>query len=239
MKRLVLLFSCLFLIGCGDKKESNESAETSAGSVIENSEEESEGVTTAAVRKDDISDLPTLPEEITKEFIMGLWAKPHDDRGMIKELANVCAREGLWKVVTTMGPDKREMNDSSEASMTVKIVDRRFQVWQWSVDEHIEYSFVTYDYDAKRYRWWGVLPDGFIMEWSGRRYWRNLLEWETVKLPEEGLAMTIRETRITEDRKKLEMTGTMKQGDEVVAYRKDEFTWLSELPEEHRLSEVK
>ena len=239
MKRLVLLFSCLFLIGCGDKKESNESAETSAGSVIENSEEESEGVTTAAVRKDDISDLPTLPEEITKEFIMGLWAKPHDDRGMIKELANVCAREGLWKVVTTMGPDKREMNDSSEASMTVKIVDRRFQVWQWSVDEHIEYSFVTYDYDAKRYRWWGVWPDGFIMEWSGRRYWRNLLEWETVKLPEEGLAMTIRETRITEDRKKLEMTGTMKQGDEVVAYRKDEFTWLSELPEEHRLSEVK
>ena len=239
MKRLVLLFSCLFLIGCGDKKESNESAETSAGSVIENSEEESEGVTTAAVRKDDISDLPTLPEEITKEFIMGLWAKPHDDRGMIKELANVCAREGLWKVVTTMGPDKREMNDSSEASMTVKIVDRRFQVWQWSVDEHIEYSFVTYDYDAKRYRWWGVLPDGFIMEWSGRRYWRNLLEWETVKLPEEGLAMTIRETRITEDRKKLEMTGTMKQGDEVVSYRKDEFTWLSELPEEHRLSEVK
>ena len=239
MKRLVLLFSCLFLIGCGDKKESNESAETGAGSVIENSEEESEGVTTSAVRKDDISDLPTLPEEITKEFIMGLWAKPHDDRGMIKELANVCAREGLWKVVTTMGPDKREMNDSSEASMTVKIVDRRFQVWQWSVDEHIEYSFVTYDYDAKRYRWWGVLPDGFIMEWSGRRYWRNLLEWETVKLPEEGLAMTIRETRITEDRKKLEMTGTMKQGDEVVAYRKDEFTWLSELPEEHRLSEVK
>ena len=239
MKRLVLLFSCLFLIGCGDKKESNESTETGAGSVIENSEEESEGVTTSAVRKDDISDLPTLPEEITKEFIMGLWAKPHDDRGMIKELANVCAREGLWKVVTTMGPDKREMNDSSEASMTVKIVDRRFQVWQWSVDEHIEYSFVTYDYDAKRYRWWGVLPDGFIMEWSGRRYWRNLLEWETVKLPEEGLAMTIRETRITEDRKKLEMTGTMKQGDEVVAYRKDEFTWLSELPEEHRLSEVK
>ena len=139
----------------------------------------------------------------------------------------MCAREGLWKVVTTMGTDKREMNDSSEASMTVKIVDRRFQVWQWSVDEHIEYSFVTYDDDAKRYRWWGVLPDGFIMEWSGRRYWRNLLEWETVKLPEEGLAMTIRETRINEDRKKLEMTGTMKQGDEVVAYRKDEFTWLS------------
>ena len=234
MKRLVLLFSCLLLMGCGDKKETDDRAETGAGSVIENSTEQSEGVTTATVSGSDISDLPTLPEEITKEFIMGLWAKPHDDQGMIEELANVCAREGLWKVVTTMGPDKREMNDSREASMIVKIVDRRFQVWQWSVDEQIEYSFVTYDYDAKRYRMWGVLPDGFIMEWSGRRYWRNLLEWETVKLPEEGVRMTVRATLLSEDRKKWKMAGEIKRDNEVVGYRKDEFTWLSELPEKHR-----
>ena len=234
MKRLVLLFSCLLLMGCGDKKETDDRAETGAGSVIENSTEQSEGVTTATVSGSDISDLPTLPEEITKEFIMGLWAKPHDDQGMIEELANVCAREGLWKVVTTMGPDKREMNDSREASMTVKIVDRRFQVWQWSVDEQIEYSFVTYDYGAKRYRMWGVLPDGFIMEWSGRRYWRNLLEWETVKLPEEGVRMTVRATLLSEDRKKWKMAGEIKRDNEVVAYRKDEFKWLSELPEKHR-----
>ena len=133
-----------------------------------------------------------------------------------------------------MGPDKREMNDSSEASMTVKMVDRRFQVWQWSADEHIEYSFVTYDYDAKRYRWWGVLPDGFIMEWSGRRYWRNLLEWDTVKIPDEGVRVTARETLISEDRKRLKMAGEIKRDGEVVAYRKEEFTWLSELPEKHR-----
>lgn len=170
---------------------------------------------------------------------MGLWAKPHDGRDLIKELADVSVREGVWKVVITTGPDKKEMIHTSEASMIVKMVDRRFQVWQWSVGEDVEYSFVTYDSDAEKYRWWGVLADGFIMEWSGRRYWRNLVEWNTVKTSVEGLAMTIRETRIAEDRKKLEMTGTMKQGDEVVAYRKDEFTWLSELPEEHRLSEVK
>ena len=234
MKRLVLLFSCLLLMGCGEKKETDDRAEAGAGSVIENSAEQSEGVTSATVSGNDISDLPTLPEEITKEFIMGLWAKPHDDRGIIKELANVCVREGLWKVVATMGPDKREMNDSSETSMTVKMVDRRFQVWQWSADEHIEYSFVTYDYDAKRYRWWGVLPDGFIMEWSGRRYWRNLLEWETVKIPDEGVRVTTRQTLISEDRKRLKMAGEVKRDGEVVAYRKEECTWLSELPEKHR-----
>ena len=239
MKRLVLLFSCLFLIGCGDKKEPNESAETGAGTVIENSTEQSEGETAATVSGDDVSDLPVLPEEITKEFIMGLWAKPHDGRDLIKELADVSVREGVWKVVITTGPDKKEMIHTSEASMIVKMVDRRFQVWQWSVGEDVEYSFVTYDYNAEKYRWWGVLANGFIMEWSGRRYWRNLVEWKTVKAPVEGLGMTTRETSIAEDRKKLEMTGTIRQGDEVVAYRKDEFTWLSELPEEHRLSEVK
>ncbi len=239
MKRLVLLFSCLLLIGCGEKKETDDRAETDAGSVIENSTEQSEGVTTATASGNDISDLPTLPEEITKEFIMGLWAKPHDDRGIIKELANVRVCEGVWKVVViTTGPDEKEMLNTSEATMTVKMVDRRFQVWQYSDSQTIEYSFVTYDYNAKRYRWWGVLADGFIMEWSGQRYLRDLLEWETVKV-HQGIRMTVRETLSTEDRRKLKMAGEIKRDDEVVAYRKDELTWLSELPEEHRLPEVK
>lgn len=239
MKRLVLLFSCLLLIGCGEKKETDDRAEAGAGSVIENSAEQSEGVTSATVSGNDISDLPTLPEEITKEFIMGLWAKPHDDRRIIKELANVRVCEGVWKVVvTTTGPDEREMLNTNEATMTVKMVDRRFQVWQYSDSQNIEYSFVTYDFNAKRYRWWCVLTDGFIMEWSGQRYLRDLLEWETVKV-HQGIRMTVRETLLTEDRRKLKMAGEIKLDDELVAYRKDELTWLSELPEEHRLPEVK
>ncbi|MBL6921738.1 MAG: hypothetical protein ISR39_06215 [Akkermansiaceae bacterium] len=130
------------------------------------------------------------------------------------------------------------MLNTSEATMTVKMVDRRFQVWQYSDGQNIQYSFVTYDYNAKRYRWWGVHADGFIMEWSGQRYLRDLLEWETVKV-HQGIRMTVRETLSTEDRRKLKMAGEIKRDDEVVAYRKDELTWLSELPEEHRLPEVK
>ena len=134
----------------------------------------------------------------------------------------------------TMGPEKREMINTSEASMVVKMVDRRFQVWQWSIGESIEYSFVTYDYDTKRYRWWGLQPDGFITEWSGNRYLKNLVEWNSVQLPDENISITIREIYISEDRKSLKMTGEIKQNGEVVGYRKDEFTWLSELPDEHR-----
>ena len=65
------------------------------------------------------------------------------------------------------------------------------------------------------------------------------MEWETVKVPEEDVRMTAREVFLSEDRKELKMAGKMKRDDEVVAYRKDEFTGLSELPEEHRLPEVK
>ena len=170
---------------------------------------------------------------------MGLWAKAHDRSGIIKELANVGLREGVWRVMITMGPEKREMIDTSEASMVVKMVDRRFQVWQFSIGESIEYSFVTYDYDTKRYRWWGLQPDGFITEWSGNRYLKNLVEWKSVQLPYENTSITIREIYISEDRKSLKMTGEIKQNGEVVIHRDDKLMWLSELPDEHRLPEAK
>jgi len=228
MKNLLPRLSCLLLIGCGEKEvlPDKSATDTDSASARQVASPVIEAIASSGPAS---ADLTPLPETITKEFIMGLWDKPHDGRDVIKELANVCAREGVWKVVTTTGPDKNEMIDTSEASMIVKIVDRRFQVWQWSAGEHIEYSFVTYDSDAEKYRWWGLLPDGFIMEWSGRRYLRNLVEWKTVKIPGEGLEMNTRVTLIAEGRKKMEMTGTIKRDDEVVAYRKDEFTWLSEL----------
>ena len=245
MKKLVLLLGALALIGCGEKKEVDRNAEADAGSGINDLAASSGGVTPTAgnvatpLQGDEGSDLPPLPENITKEFIMGLWAKAHDRSGIIKELADVGLREGVWKVMITMGPEKREMINTSEASMVVKMVDRRFQVWQWSIGESIEYSFVTYDYDTKRYRWWGLQPDGFITEWSGNRYLKNLVEWNSVQLPDEDISITIREIYISEDRKSLKMTGEIKQNGEVVIHRDDKFMWLSELPDEHRLPEAK
>ena len=245
MKKLVLLLGALALIGCGEKKEVDRNAEADAGSGINDLAASSGGVTPTAdnvatpLQGDEGSDLPPLPENITKEFIMGLWAKAHDRSGIIKELANVGLREGVWRVMITMGPEKREMIDTSEASMVVKMVDRRFQVWQLSIGESIEYSFVTYDYDTKRYRWWGLQPDGFITEWSGNRYLKNLVEWNSVQLPDEDISITIREIYISEDRKSLKMTGEIKQNGEVVIHRDDKFMWLSELPDEHRLPEAK
>ncbi|MDA7536271.1 hypothetical protein OAP08_06920 [Akkermansiaceae bacterium] len=245
MKKLVLLLGALALIGCGEKKEVDRNAEADAGSGINDLAASSGGVTPTAgnvatpLQGDEGSDLPPLPENITKEFIMGLWAKAHDRSGIIKELADVGLREGVWKVMITMGPEKREMINTSEASMVVKMVDRRFQVWQFSIGESIEYSFVTYDYDTKRYRWWGLQPDGFIMEWSGNRYLKNLVEWNSVQLPDEDISITIREIYISEDRKSLKMTGEIKQNGEVVIHRDDKLMWLSELPDEHRLPEAK
>ena len=245
MKKLISLLSCLLLIGCGEKKEAERNASADAGSGINDLAAPSEGLTPEAggaatpLTGDEGSDLPPLPETITKEFIMGLWTKAHDRSGIVKELANVGGREGVWKVVITTGPEKREMINTSEASMVVKIVDRRFQVWQWSIDQYIEYSFVTYDYDTKRYRWWGLQPDGSITEWSGKRYWKNLLEWNSVQLPDENTSVSLRSIYISEDRKNLKMTAKIKQNGEVVIHRNDEFTWLSELPDEHRLPEAK
>ena len=219
MTKVGLLLGAIVVIGCGEQKVA-----------LDKSASETDSAS---------ADFTPLPETITKDFIMGLWAKPHDGRETVKELAGVRRREGVWKVVTTTGPDEREMTNTSEATMTVKMVDRRFQVWQWSDGQAIEYSFLTYDPDAERYRWWGLLPDGFIMEWSGERYLRDLVEWETVKVPGEGVRMTVRETLLTKDRRKLKMAGEIKVNDEVVAYRKDDFTWVSELPEGHGLSEAK
>jgi hypothetical protein len=122
-----------------------------------------------------------------------------------------------------------------EASFTLKSVDRRFVVWEFSHDAGVLYSVMTYDYETESYRWWELMPDGFINEFSGKRYWRNLMEWKSVRFSEEDVQTRMRETIRGE--KSFKATFEIKKGGELVAYAEDEATWISELEQTEEASE--
>ena len=81
---------------------------------------------------------------------MDLWAKPHDGRDMIEELSDKQAREGIWKVISNRGPREGEIIDTIESTMTLKMVDRRYHVWEWREGEFLSYTASTYDYNSSR-----------------------------------------------------------------------------------------
>jgi len=246
MKKFVLLLGVFALIGCGEKKGVGDNGQTNTGSSIEKpatpneSEAPSEDGATVDLASTEVEDLPLLPEIVTKEFIMDLWAKPHDGRDMIDEFADGQIREGVWKVISTGGPRRGEITGTIESTMTLKMLDRRYQVWEWREGESLSYVVATYDYDASCYRWWGTsAEETLIFEQSGRRYWRNLIEWKALNHPDPELQSTMRTTFVSEDGKRFKVTGKAKRNGEVVRYSKSEFTWYSELPEEHRSREDK
>ena len=182
-----------------------------------------------------VADLPLLPETITKEFIMDLWAKPHDGRDMIEEFSDKQAREGIWKVISNRGPRKGEIIDTIESTMTLKMVDRRYHVWEWREGEFLSYTVSTYDYNSSRYRWWSTSSEWpSISEQSGQRDSRNLIEWKAINLSDSELQSSMQTTFISEDGKKFNVIGKSTRNGEVVGYTAGEFTWHSELPEEHR-----
>ena len=173
---------------------------------------------------------------------MSLWAKPHDGKGMIEEFADGGIQEGIWKVISKRGPRRGEITQDSEATMTMKMIDRRFQVWEWREGDFLSYTVTTYDYDAAAYRWWSASAspeETSIFELSGRRYWRNLMEWKAVNLPDPEMQSTMRTTFISENGKKFKVIEKAKRHGEVVSYSTGEFTWQSELPEEHRSQEAR
>ena len=187
----------------------------------------------------EVEGLSPLPETVTKEFIMDLWAKPHDGRDMIEEFADGQIREGIWKVMSKRGPRKGDIIDTIESTMTLKMVDRRYHVWEWREGEFLSYTVTTYDYDTSRYRWWST-SSGWpsISEQSGKRYLRNLLEWRAVNLPDPDLQSTMRTTFVSEDGKRFKVIGKAVRNGEVESYSTSEFNWHSELPEEHRSKET-
>ncbi len=228
MKALHVMFSVLLLVGCGEKEQPREQEKSES-----NPKEEPRPEAKAEPKPEsapESRELPPLPETVTAEFIMGLWAKPHDERDLIEELKD--DKPGIWKFVRNIGPRKGELAQRMEASVTLKWVDRRFVAQEFSYDDGVQYSVMTYDYETESYRWWSLLADGFITESSGKRYWRNLREWKSVRLPEEDVQARMRET--VRGEKSIKVTFELKQGGELVAYAEDEATWVKELgpPEE-------
>ncbi len=236
MKRIVLLFAALLVAGCGEKSppEASDSASEKAVASNESSKpspkgqpksEEGEESKIESKAKPEPKGLPPIPQTVTAEFIMGVWAKPNDERDFIEELKD--DSPGIWKFVRNIGPRKGELVQRIEASVTLKWVDRRFVAQEISGDAGVQYSVMTYDYETESYRWWSLLPDGFITELSGKRYWRNLREWKSVRLPEEDMQFRTRET--VRGEKSIKVTFEAKKGGELVAYAEDEATWVGEL----------
>ena len=236
MKKLILLFAALLVAGCGEKTSSEGSDSASEKAVASNESsrpspkgqpksEEGEESRIESKAKPEPRGLPPIPQTVTAEFIMGVWAKPHDERDFIEELKD--DRPGIWKFVRNIGPRKGELGQRMGATVTLKWVDRRFLAQEFSYDDGVHYSVMTYDYEAESYRWWSLLADGFIMESSGKRYWRNLREWKSVRLPEEDVQTRSRET--VREENSIKVVLEIKKGGELVAYAEDEATWVGEL----------
>ena len=225
MKKLVLLFAALLVAGCGEKSPSETSDSASEKAVASNESSKREESKTESKAKPEPEGLPPIPQTITAEFIMELWAKPHDERDFIEELKD--DKPGTWKFVRNIGPRKGEVFEHMEGSVTLKWVAQRFIAQEFSYDDGVQYSVMTYDYETESYRWWSLLADGFITESSGKRYSRNLREWKSVRLPEEDVQTRMRETVREENLIKVALE--IKKGGELVAYAEDEATWVGEL----------
>ena len=213
MKNLVLLFSavvCVFLASCEPKETPSPRANA-----------ESKPEPAPESRK-----LPPLPKTVTAEFIMDLWARPHDGTGVMEELEDYALKPGVWKWVRNIGPRKGELKKSIEVSVANKVVDRRFIVRQFTSDGKVVYGVVTYDHAVEGYRWWELMPDGFINEFFGKPYRRNLLEWSSVSIADKDVQITKIETVIEEEL--YEATLERKKAGELVAYGEEVATWISE-----------
>ena len=225
MKYLGVIVVIIFAVGCGKNNEP-----TTETKPLEEKQQ--------AIPK--VADLPLLPKTITKEFIMDLWAKPHDGRDMIEEFSDKQAREGIWKVISNRGSRKGEIIDTIESTMTLKMVDRRYHVWEWREGEFLSYTLSTYDYNSSKYRWWSTSSEWpSISEQSGQRDSQNLIQWKAINLSDPELQSGMKTTFISEDGKKFNVIGKATRNGNVVSYTTSEFTWHSELPEEHRSREAK
>ena len=236
MKKLILLLSAFALFGCGEKKEAVSEDPSSTTLVAPNDKpksafkqeaesEEAEGAQIRSQTTQESKGLPSIPAAVTAEFIMDMWSKPHDESHFIDELKYY--KPGTWKLIRNIGPRQGELVERLENSFTFKWVERRFVVQKVHNETGHQFSVMTYDYDTEFYRWWGLMPDGSLNESSGKRYWRDLVDWKSVRNPDDSTQFRLRETVRSEGAYKAIFE--IRQGGDLVAYAKDEAMWIGQL----------
>ena len=236
MQKLILLLGAFALIGCGEKKEpvsekpsrktsvaANDRPKPASKEEAESEEAEGDQITSESTLES--KDLPSIPAAVTAEFIMAMWSKPHDESHFIDELKYY--KPGTWKLIRNIGPRKGELVERLETSFTFKWVERRFVVQKVHDETGHQFSVMTYDYDTESYRWWGLMPDGSLNESSGKRYWRDLVDWKSVHNPDDTTQFRLRETVRSEGAYKAIFE--VREGGDLVAYAKDEAMWIGQL----------
>ena len=135
MKNLLLIAVTILAVGCGGK---NKPLTITKPPEIEKEE------------------LPPIPEEVTKEFVMTLWDQPNDETNLIEEIKNQ-GKAGIWIAKRKKGPSKSELVINEEAKMTIKFTNQRYVVREIIMDAATAYSAITYDFENEKhllYAWW-------------------------------------------------------------------------------------
>tara|TARA_B100000927_G_C16442264_1_gene460305 strand:+ start:71 stop:1510 length:1440 start_codon:yes stop_codon:yes gene_type:complete len=209
MKNLLLIAVTILAVGCGK----NQTTDNGKPPEIE------------------IEDLPPIPEQVTKEFVMTLWNQPNDEANLIKEIKNL-GKAGIWIAKRKRGPSKNELVTNEEAKITIKFANQRYMVRKVTMDNASAYSAITYDFEKEKYYWWEFGEDSgrdFFAQYSGQLLDGNLFEWESVDFPslEDG-KLKFREISRTDD--KIEAVSELRKGGEIIGASEDTLTWSEELP---------
>ena len=211
MKNLLLIAATILAVGCGGK---NQTTDETKPPEIEKEE------------------LPPIPDKVTKEFVMALWDQPNDETDLIKEIENH-GKSGIWTISRKVGPSKNELVNTQQAKFTSKFANQRYVVWEFITDTSTSYSALTYDFEKEKYHWWEFGEESgsaFAAEYSGQLLDGNLIEWESVIFPYDGVKIRMKE--ISKTAEKIVMTGEMSKDGKIVTAIKDIMTWSEELPTE-------
>ena len=212
MKILPLIFVIVFAVGCsGPEKEVKDLSQS------------------PKIKK---QQLPPIPDNVTKKFVMDLWSQPNDENNIIKEVKSHVGKSGVWKISRKMGPNEDQYVENNEIEMVLKFSNQRYAIWEIINPEtqNPMYSLITYDFEKEKYRWWEFGEDSmgnsYSVEYAGQLL-EGLIEWESIVFPQEGGKVTIKEISKTNNR--IEQIMKVYNEEEIVLAAKDVVTWSSEL----------